>query len=276
VLGLEKNRIEISSAKLDFGRSSVEATGAIEGLTSPKAAFRFTAHVGVDQAGNILKWGFARQGMVDLAGSAQLQQRYRLRRHRQRQRPRHRSAGGRHPRLRRAPHCQSPSRSARSEARWRDRGRARRQFTGRAEFPKLVRFMVDGSVRDMPIDRTLATLQPDLPTAQTTSWSGLASGPVHIEGGLLRGSTLVATAKVYISPGSGGIPVQGSVDLRYDTADKTLNLAKSHIETPGANVDLSGTLGTSLEVSASSTNLNELLPVINVFAAQPVKSRRLN
>ena len=272
VLGLEKNRIEISNAKFDVGRSNLEASGAIEGLTSSsKGVFRFTAHVAVDQAGKLLKIGMARQGTLEITGSAN-----------------YNSASdftvlagvsGRGLDVLQDGIHFSGARLT-SKAILDPRGLRLEgvvvdvlggRFTGRADFPRLEIFIVDGAVRDMPIDRTLATFTPTLPASQTTAWSGLASGPVHFEGGL-RGGRLVATAKVEIAPAAGGIPVQGSVDLRYDAESETVGLGRSHLQTAGATVDLSGTLGTRLEVQVASTNLKELLPAINVFSAQPVNS----
>src|SRR5206468_1250436 len=68
-LGLEKNRIEISKARLDMGRSLVEASGSIEDLALPKGVFRFTSRFAVDQAGGWLKIPAARRGTIELAGT---------------------------------------------------------------------------------------------------------------------------------------------------------------------------------------------------------------
>jgi len=70
MVGLEKNRIEISSAKFDTKDSHLEAAGAIENLTAPTGAFRFTALVAVKQAAAWLNIRGARGGMLDLSGSA--------------------------------------------------------------------------------------------------------------------------------------------------------------------------------------------------------------
>ncbi len=69
-LGLEKNRIEVSNAKIDMQGSHLEASGAIEDLAAPKGAFRFTAHVVANQAAQLLKTRLVRSGTAELTGTA--------------------------------------------------------------------------------------------------------------------------------------------------------------------------------------------------------------
>src|SRR5262249_35046593 len=120
------------------------------------------------------------------------------------------------------------------------------RFSGRADFPKIQRVIVDGLAQDIPLQRGLETVMPELPGPQKTSWSGLVSGPVHVDA-RLRGRDALITANVAVAPASGGIPVEGTIQLRYDAASRTLDLGKSHIVTPGAQVDVAGILGQRLE-----------------------------
>src|SRR5262249_19757285 len=70
-LGLEKNRIQISQAKIDLQQAYLEAAGTIEDLASPKAKFQFKAHAAVNHVARLLKIPLVRQGIADMSGSAE-------------------------------------------------------------------------------------------------------------------------------------------------------------------------------------------------------------
>ncbi len=270
-LGIEKNRIEISSAKLDMQKSHLEASGAIEDLAAPKAAFRFTARVAVDQAASLLKIRAARRGTVVLSGSANYggASEYTVSGRMQASgldlaQDGIRVSGAR----------------ATANVRFDPRGLTLAaiqayalggRFTGSAQFPKLERFVIAGKVEDFAIERALAMVAPQLPEQQKTMWSGVASGPVHVEGGLTGGS-IVASATIAIAPGAGAVPLEGSLDAHYDSRSGVLSLGSSHFSTPGAQLDVSGALGEQLQVKLVSTNPDELLPAINAFSSEPVRA----
>ncbi len=270
-LGLEKNRIDVTQAKIDMQDSYLEASGAIEDLTSPKGAFRFTAHVAVEQAARLLKIKALRQGTVELAGSANYvsDSDYSVAA----------SADARGIEVRQGELHLAAIRAT-SNARLTPRGLALEAialhalggaFTGKADLPGLQRFVVDGTANGFAIQQTLAALAPHLPAPQRTMWSGVASGPVHLEVGL-DGGSIAARAKIAITPTPGGIPVTGSIDAGYDGRSGTLCLGQSHLSTPGLQFDVSGTLGSQLQVRLVSTNLDDLLPPINAFSSEPVSA----
>jgi translocation and assembly module TamB len=268
-LGLEKSRIDVTKAKFDMRRSYLEASGAIADLAAPKGAFRFTAHVAVDLAAQLLRIPMARQGTMDLAGSANYNSAsdYTVLA----------SVNGRNLELRQDG-IEVSGVHLMSTARLNSRGLELSavainalggRFIGRADFPQLQRFVIDGAAQNIPIQEALGTLAPQLPAKQRTTWSGVASGPIHLAGGL-TGKSIVLAAQIGIAPAPGGIPVQGSIDAKYDDASGMLSLGKSHLSTPGAQVDVSGVLGQQLEVKLDSTNLQDLLPAINALSSQPV------
>src|SRR5262249_21093291 len=144
------------------------------------------------------------------------------------------------------------------------------RFTGKVMIPEMKRFSVDGQARNFAIQHVLSVFGSGLPAAGKV-WSGMASGPVHVDG-TVRGGITAATGKIEIVPAPGGIPVEGSIDAHFDGSKRTLNLGQSYLLTPGARVDLSGTLGSQLQVRAVSTNLNDLLPVINSLSKTRVEA----
>ena len=271
ILGLEKNRIEISNAKIDLPRSHVEANGSIEDLSSPKAAFRFTARVAAAEAGYVLDIPAARQGTIGLAGTFKYNSSsdYTI------------VAGAtlRGIEIEEDGIHFSGVRGT-TLARLNPRGleldsialeTLGGHFTGRASLPKLESIVADGAVRDILIQPALAALVPQLTEAERTVYSGAASGPIHLESPL-KGGFGFAAANVVIEPAPGGIPVQGTADIRYDGKSQTLSVAKSHLEFPGVRADLPGVLNEQMDVRADSDNLDDLLPAINAFSTEPVKS----
>ena len=270
-LGLEKNRIDVSSAKVDMQESHLEASGAVEDFAAPKGAFRFTARIAVDQAARLLKIRAARRGSVELSGSAHYsgESDYSVSGDMQAKGLDIAQDGIHVSGVRVASKVLLDPRGLTLDAiRLYALGGT---FTGRAELPKLERFVVSGKVAGIAIEQALATIAPQLPAQQKTMWSGVASGPVHLEGSL-TGASIVAAATIAIAPGAGAIPVEGSLDAHYDSRSGVLSLGSSHFSTPGAQVDLSGALGEQLQVKLASTNLDELLPAINALSSEPVRA----
>ncbi|MEO7651680.1 MAG: translocation/assembly module TamB domain-containing protein, partial [Bryobacteraceae bacterium] len=64
----------------------------------------------------------------------------------------------------------------------------------------------------------------------------------------------------------GAVPVDGFVDATYNRREETLSLGTSRISTPATKVQVSGVLGAQIQVTASTTDLNDLLPAINIFS----------
>src|SRR6185436_2893736 len=271
ILALEKNRVEISSAKIDLRRSHIEASGAIEDLAHPKGKFRFTARVSAAEAGEILRIPAARQGTIDLAGSFNY------------------NSG--------SDYTIAASANIRGLEVLEDgihitgiRGTCLARlipsgleldsialdtlggrFTGRATLPKLDDIVADGAVEGIAIDHALAAFAPELTEFERTIFSGRASGPVHVES-RLTGIFGIATTSSVIAPAPGGIPVQGTVDLRYEGQSKDLSFANMRIDSPGIHVEGSGVLNEHMTVRAASTNLDQLLPAINALSKTPAKS----
>jgi len=103
-------------------------------------------------------------------------------------------------------------------------------------------------------------------------WDGLLSGPVEVQGRLgerHRGG-FEAKVKLGITPAPASPPVHGLVEARYDGSRKILDLGHSYFALPSTRVDFTGTLGQTLRVQLRSTNLDELLPAVELFSSVPV------
>ncbi len=270
-VSLEKNRVEISNAKFDLRRSHVEAAGAIENLSSPKGVFRFTARVAAAEAGEVLRIPAARQGTIDLAGSFNynspsdytIAAAATIRGLEVLESGIHISGIRGTCQARLNPHGLELDKMALETLGG--------HFTGRASLPKLEDIVADGAVEGIALEQALAAFAPDLTEIERTIFSGRASGPVHVES-KLTGVFGVATTSSTVAPAPGGIPVQGSVDLRYEGESKDLSFDNMHIDSPGVRVDGSGVLNKQMTVRMASGNLVALAPAINAFSKAPVKS----
>ncbi len=71
-LALEKNRIDLTSAKLTSGDSRIDFSGAIQNLASPHGSFDYDAQVSVAEAAPIVHLDELRRGTVAVLGHATL------------------------------------------------------------------------------------------------------------------------------------------------------------------------------------------------------------
>src|SRR5262249_21983234 len=132
----------------------------------------------------------------------------------------------------------------------------------------LDRYTVEGEASGLDARRTAA-----LYTDQTLPWDALVFGPLHIEGSLKRSSELHATGRLTLGPAPSGDKVSGQINAVYDArGGGNLDLGRSTINLPHTRADFSGSLGREMKVHAETSDLNDLLPVLNKSAtALPVK-----
>jgi translocation and assembly module TamB len=162
------------------------------------------------------------------------------------------------------------------------------RFTGRADFPNLRRFRVDGQIESFDIRRMAALLTPN-----TIPWDGQAAGPLRLDGSLTDRRDVAVDAQVAISPALAGPAVTGSVALHYDVGRGLLDLGHSSVFLPHSQVNFSGMLGSvataarrgsssssgsssgrsrqgaNLQVHLRSEDLADLIPALNLVSDHP-------
>jgi hypothetical protein len=79
------------------------------------------------------------------------------------------------------------------------------RLTGRADFPKLERFIVDGAIENIPIQRGLQTVVPSLPRSRQPP-EGLAPGRFTEESCVAR--SLQTRKRTRPPPAAGGVPAK--------------------------------------------------------------------
>jgi translocation and assembly module TamB len=143
-------------------------------------------------------------------------------------------------------------------------------FHGTARMNELGRLGVQGEIDGVTIAEV-----GRLSGRQTGALLGTLSGPVQLEAqtnhSRLAGITASAMLEIQprSNPGEGGVPVQGSLALNYDQHAAKLQLGDSRINVGSTQASLSGTLGENLAVHLVSRNLNDTLPVLRAFGAEP-------
>jgi len=129
------------------------------------------------------------------------------------------------------------------------------EFTGMASLPKYEGYLVDGRVEGMALSRVL-----EKTGNKPMGYSGVMSGPIRLEGKWTGG--LMAEADLRITPGEGGVPIEGQVAARYDHVARQVVLRDSFLTTPHSRVDIAGTLLETLRVKLASSNLDDLRPAL--------------
>ena len=268
-LAVEKNRVVVEHSRIISGDSELDANGRLEGFTAPVITAEYRARFAVSQIGAVLKLKSRQSGWLEANGSASYKsaQDYAL-------------SG-----LLKAYgiNFQAPGISLHNV-------RAQAKIDGgpksisvdqivlealggrlkaKAEVTGFEKFKLNGEAQNFDIHQIAS-----LATREKLPYDGVASGPIFAEGRIseLKNNRFTATARVTIAPASGGMPVRGLLDLKYNGLRNTVDLGQSFIQLPNTRLDIQGTLGQILNVRAASSNLNDLLPMaqmLNWFETAP-------
>jgi translocation and assembly module TamB len=140
-------------------------------------------------------------------------------------------------------------------------------FQGEVQLRDLVRYTVTGAIAGIDARRTFAFF-----SSEPLPWDAAAAGPVSLEGALGRKTELRVSGNLAVAPAGEGAPVHGQIAAAYTAANDTLDLGHSTLILPSSRADFSGVFGSALRVRFESRDLNDVLPVIGVSAADsPVK-----
>ena len=274
-MAIENKRLVFADTRLRMKQSSIEVAGAVEDFASPHGTFDVTAELFPVEIARAIKLPIEDRGQVGFHGKATFSARPSFQFSLEGQvngrglafENKYVSVGGMT--------LSSPLRITRDriELNGATLKALDGEFRGRAEVRDLKTLLVDGSVQGFSIGelaQARGTRQPgDLPHV-----SGVVTGPVHLESFLTRTGLQAAKfqARVDVSPGSDGVPVQGFVDLRYDQNGNLLQLANTALSLGSSHADVSGTLGDNLTVHATSKNLNDVLAAFPLFGVAPFNS----
>jgi translocation and assembly module TamB len=139
-------------------------------------------------------------------------------------------------------------------------------FRGSAQLSDLKRVSLQGEIGGVSIAEV-----GRLAARQTGSLNGTLSGGVQLAG-QYTGSGLAgisASARLSLTPGSGGVPVAGSLVITYDQRSGRLQLGNSQMDVGSTHASVMGTPGENLAVHVVSRNLNDAIPVLRALGASP-------
>ncbi len=104
------------------------------------------------------------------------------------------------------------------------------------------------------------------------AYSGVLSGPIDIAGNFntgLRGFT--AQGKLSIAPGSKGIPVSGKITAAYAGRTDNVYIQNSNLTLPHSHLSVEGSVNKQLNVTLTTSNLDDLLAAIPENSRPPVE-----
>ena len=135
-----------------------------------------------------------------------------------------------------------------------------------ASLEDFARFQVDGKL--LHLDLRAATLM----FGQHIPYDGTVSGPISAKGDLKVPGTkaIAARAQLSIAPGQRGIPVSGRLRAAYDGDTDNIDVRDSYIALPHTRLDLSGSLGSRLNVVLTSRDLHDLLAAASPGGPPPI------
>ena len=263
-LSISRNRVTISSARLETEHSNAEFSGSVRNFSSPEWQIEYNAHVSMDELLRTLRIGTRSEGVVLIGGSASV-----------------RDFG--HYLLTGTLHASGLSfrqgdlrlRDVRADAAFRadpekmDLSGLRLMalggsFSGVARIEKLDRLRLEGEVSHFDLRRVAELFTPN-----RLSWDGLLSGSVELNGLLsdLNRGRFQAHTQLVVSPAPDVAPVRGVVDASYDGNRGTVNLGRSFVQLPATRADFEGTLGRQLRLRLETTSPDELLPALDMASS---------
>jgi len=263
-LTIARNRVTVSSARLETSHSDVEFSGVVRNFSSPEWQIEYSAHLSMDELLKTLRVGTRSEGTILIGGNASFRDfgHYLLSGRLHTPGLTFRQGGLRLSDVRAdAAFRADPEKVDLSDLRLALLGGS---FKGRARIEKLDRLHVEGDASNFDLRRVA-----EMSTPQRLPWDGLLSGAVELNGLLsdLNRGRFNAHGRMVVSPAPGVAPVHGVIDASYDGARGTVDLGRSFVQLPATRADFEGTLGRELRLRLETTSLDELLPAIQMASS---------
>lgn len=257
-IGLYGNRIQIESARMKTGSSSIVLSGSINDFKDPRFNFDVKADALLKDVGASLRLPQPHTGKVRFEGNLSYDTRERL------------AIAGRMQGSGLAVHegrvrineigIVSDVRFSNSNIELRSTrvNALGGTFTGMADIAELKRFKVNGR-----LDGISVSTAGQLAGVKQIPYSGGITGPVEVAG-TIGARDLKAAGTFKLTPGQGGVPVSGEVEVAYDQRRGSVQLGNSYVVLPSSRLDVSGTLGSMLKVRLESRDLSDVLPALRL------------
>lgn len=239
-LTIEKNKLTVSSARIETPESSADLAGAIHDFFSPEYLFQYTVRISLHELLRTLRFRTRPEGTILIVGNASIHDfGHYLLTGNLRSGPLSLGEGNLRVRDVRAesPFRVDPEKIDLSALHLSLLGG---DFNGRVRIEKLDQLRAEGQVSQLAAQRAAGLFGlSHLP------WNGLLSGPVEMTGLVsdLNEGRFRARAQFAVSPSPASAPMHGLVDASYDGYRGTVDLGQSFIQLPATRLDFAGVLG---------------------------------
>ncbi len=262
----DQNNVQIQTAKLTLGHSTLQAFGSMQNLALEKGSLQFAAALDVTEIAELSQFSGRASGKVQMQGTAttngasdySVEASVDGKQLAMRQGNISLSGASLTAKVRAKPNTvtANPLRVAIAGG----------DFDGRAGLENAAQYKVQGKLNNFAIEDLAAIL-----TGRRPAWSGSISGPLEAQGNLASPgpNTLQAHARLSVNPGRRGVPVSGRLDADYDARTDSLEVGRSYLAFPASRMEFSGSLKAGMDVHLTSTNLNDLLPGLTLVSTHP-------
>jgi translocation and assembly module TamB len=220
---LDSDRIQISTARMSLGRSNIEASGMLKDPAG-KGSVHLNATLATGELGRLFRTSQVPEGTVQIATTA--------------------SSRGDFDLISLSPLSVDALGG---------------RFAGSAELREKHLLKLQGDLSQFDIGTLSRALG-----GKPLGYDGVVSGPVEVTADLKKPGTtgVEAATRLAIAPGRRGVPVSGRLIASYNGAGDAVRVENSFVALPNTRLDVSGSLGQELRVKVSSSNLNDLKPVV--------------
>jgi translocation and assembly module TamB len=250
------NKIEVTGLRLGLGHSNLEASGTLKD-SSGSGALEFKSRMDLGELGLLAKVEARPEGTVVLNGSLKLDanNNYDLGGNIQAQNVSFLSGGQRirNVNLMSAMHLDAHTLDLNGMRLAALGG----EFAGDIGLRDLARYQIRGNLRNLGL-RAAAEAMGE----KQFAYDGTLSGRLEAEGDLKAASLLKSTtarAKLSIAPGHQGVAVSGRINADYRGSSDDLRVDNSYVALPHSRLEVNGRVGSELNVSLTTTDLDELL-----------------
>jgi translocation and assembly module TamB len=264
---LNRDRVTVQSAELTSGESRITGSGTVASFAHPRVDFQVEANAPVDEFEPLIPLTNLRGGTAAIRGVGRFDETNGW------------SFSGKAEAREAGYYSQEVTLkgiNAAADVEASRAGLSLRHLTASALGAKLVGEATIKNYRSLSLEGTISELTlrkaGSFFTDKSLAWQGVASGRVRATGTLAaRAKDFAVQAELVISPGSGGIPVSGLVQLSFLRSTNMVEFGQTHLNFPHSNVSFSGSLSGQTQLVVDSSNLEDLRPVLDLigFEARP-------
>ncbi|MBL8214328.1 MAG: translocation/assembly module TamB, partial [Bryobacterales bacterium] len=141
-------------------------------------------------------------------------------------------------------------------------------YRGSGDIRNWNRYHVTGTLNDASLEQLWNVERG----RREMAWSASVTGPVEVQGTFTGAADTNVKAAVSLAPAGGKLPIGGLVRVEYDRGRNAISFENSFLKTPATRVDFRGRMGENIDVAMESSNINDALPAIALFADNPPSS----